>query len=281
MSKKTIIIIYLSLWTSLALMAWFDQSTIGKLVASLDIGSAVALATLAAYAYYQARKDDDFITLIFEDSDGNRLDKLLTAVRRDECSRSELAGVLRAYNSGEMFKIASLNSNEYREQLRAVKAGKTDTIVIKLNLGDHLASLIVPSTSETLPSNHIPVFLNISNHPSTTWSETQLEASKLIDSKAQIVDFPFPLVDPTWSTIEVKEAAKHTWNQIQALLNTRDQKVIAAMIAGEPIMCSYLVGLLKHVEIKCYSATTTREVQMDENGVKQSTFTFVRFREWP
>ena len=58
------------------------------------------------------------------------------------------------------------------------------------------------------------------------------------------------------------------------------QRPLAAMVAGEPIMCVRLAEALDAMSVQCYSATSVREAYIDESGAKVSRFSFVRFRAW-
>ncbi len=42
-------------------------------------------------------------------------------------------------------------------------------------------------------------FLNISNHPSDKWTEKQLNSA--LELADQIIDLPFPNINPTWDTV--------------------------------------------------------------------------------
>ena len=93
---------------------------------------------------------------------------------------------------------------------------------------------------------------------------------------AQLIDQPFPEVDPAWTRTQVEHEAQR---QIEAWLGDPSQgpRVAAAMVAGEPLMCFALVQGLEARGIPCYSATTRRETVI-EQGEKRSRFTFVMFR---
>lgn len=115
-------------------------------------------------------------------------------------------------------------------------------------------------------------FLNISNHPSSSWTVDQVDAAKQLGGRPS--DIRFPNVDPSWSTEDIKEAAIYFAQCIDL------EDVAGAMVAGEPIMSTYLVRELQASGVRCYSATTERVVEKVD-GEKRSRFTFVRFREWP
>lgn len=116
-------------------------------------------------------------------------------------------------------------------------------------------------------------FINLSNHPLSGWTEAQRAAALDLVPGAEIVDVRFPDVDPTASTEEVLAAATRIVEQMVG------EAAVAAMVAGEPIMCMGLVEALEGRGVRCYSATTRRVVEEVE-GEKRSRFEFVRFRAW-
>ena len=87
--------------------------------------------------------------------------------------------------------------------------------------------------------------------------------------------------NPTLSTQEIIALSETYWDQIIHTLSEVDQRPVGVMIAGEPITCSVLVPQFQRAGVTCYSATTLRESSEESLGVKTSTYTFVRFREWP
>ena len=124
------------------------------------------------------------------------------------------------------------------------------------------------------------VFLNLSNHPSSGWSDSQHEAVQALCKGAQVIDVPFPHVEPTWSSVEVDEEAQRFASSLREDLVQAGQRPLGAMVSGEPILSVSLV-LLQTADVDCYCATTKRVSETDAQGVKRSIFTFVRFRQWP
>ena len=115
-------------------------------------------------------------------------------------------------------------------------------------------------------------FLNISNHPSSSWTAQQTEAAQVLGGEPS--DVRFPNIDPSWSTSEIKDFA------ILFAKSLDLEGVESAMVAGEPLFAVLLVRELQALGVVCYSATTERVVEESE-GEKRSRFNFVRFRAWP
>jgi hypothetical protein len=115
-------------------------------------------------------------------------------------------------------------------------------------------------------------FLNISNHPSSSWTPAQVEAARALGGEP--ADVGFPNVDPSWSTSEIEDFAIHFAESLDL------EEVGGAMVAGEPLFAVLLVRELQKLNVACYTATTERGVE-ERDGQKISRFSFVRFREWP
>lgn len=115
------------------------------------------------------------------------------------------------------------------------------------------------------------MLLNLSNHPSTYWSQAQIdEACRLYDF---IDDLEFPYIDPYWSYEEVAALA------IQFSDDIEKEKPSAVHLMGELTFCFILARLLKDSGISCIASTTQRVV-VEEDEKKISTFKFVQFRPY-
>ena len=123
--------------------------------------------------------------------------------------------------------------------------------------------------------SYADVFVNHTNHPSANWGEDQMKAAK---EYGDIVDIPFPNVDPHYGTVEVYELAKEEFNKIM------EYDPRAVLCQGEFVYVCKMAELLKKAGVKVLAACSERVVTetVDENGkdIKTSVFTFVRFREF-
>ena len=113
------------------------------------------------------------------------------------------------------------------------------------------------------------MLLNLSNHPSASWSPAQLAAAG-----GNVVDLAFPQVAPDGDEAYIEQLANDYYNKINAMSNIK-----AVHIMGEMNFTYSLVSKLKAHNIRCVASTTKRET-VEENGVKISKFNFVRFREY-
>lgn len=118
-----------------------------------------------------------------------------------------------------------------------------------------------------LDGNNSNILVNLSNHPSSAWSEEQ-------KGSFEIIDLPFPQVDPDGDA-----------DYIESLANEYLQKIIeigrdsSVHIMGEFNFCYCLINKLKDLGIRCLASCTKRDT-VEENGVKISKFKFVQFREY-
>lgn len=118
------------------------------------------------------------------------------------------------------------------------------------------------------------IFVNLSNHPSCYWSEEQLLAAR---NYGEIVDVPFPVVEPEWDASAVKLLAVEMFNTI-SLLGSAAEVVVHLM--GEQTFCYELACKLQKAGYLCVASTTHRETMYLEDGSKLSNFKFVHFREY-
>lgn len=130
------------------------------------------------------------------------------------------------------------------------------------------------TTTTNNAMNPTPLFLNISNHPLSTWTDAQKAAAG-----CEIQDIPFPLVPPTASHDDVQDMADEI--AVQALeFRNHGYGPITAHIMGDMTLTYALVSRLKAEGIMCVESTTLRKVIDNPDGSKTSYFNFVRFREY-
>ena len=119
------------------------------------------------------------------------------------------------------------------------------------------------------------VFVNVSNHPSSQWSEAQLAAARQF---GKITDIRFPAIDPTDSPEKIQRLAESTGKFLRAL----GKPVV--MVQGEFTFTYHLVRYLQSVGIRAVVSCSRRvsDEYVDEKGetVKISTFRFEGFRDY-
>lgn len=118
------------------------------------------------------------------------------------------------------------------------------------------------------------IFLNITNHPVSEWSSEQVtDALKY----GEIDEIPFPQVSPEASEAEIVSLAGECMSLITEKING---KVATVHIMGEMTLTFTIVKRLQAIGVKCIASTTKRCVKVLDNGIKESTFNFVGFREY-
>lgn len=116
------------------------------------------------------------------------------------------------------------------------------------------------------------MLLNLSNHPSSQWSESQLFAAK---EYGEIIDLPFPSVDPWASEADIAVLADSFFLQVKAMGEVEN---ITIHLMGEFSFTYALLCRLRKEGYDCVVSTSTRNVVM-RDGVKEVIFNFVRFRK--
>ena len=116
------------------------------------------------------------------------------------------------------------------------------------------------------------MFINLTNHPSSGWSQDQLNAAQKF---GEIVDISFPVIEPFFSKAEVDELADITVEEIKNL-----DKNPVVHVMGEMTFTYAIVERLKARGLSCVASTTERLVKMMPDGKKISEFKFVQFREY-
>ena len=118
-------------------------------------------------------------------------------------------------------------------------------------------------------------FINISNHPSSKWSEIQLKAAQ---NYVEIIDWGFPTIDPQWGDSEISALADEYVKKVKLL--DKSPSAITLHIMGEMTFCHALISRLRCLGYCCMASTTQRLAQEKEDGSKEVRFVFERFRKY-
>ena len=113
------------------------------------------------------------------------------------------------------------------------------------------------------------MIINVTNHPVSSWSDEQRTAAE--KEFGNIIDLPFPNINPALNQDDIKKLAKDYKHRIEAF------QPAAVHIMGEMTFTFSLVKRLKKIGIPCVASTSERIVA-EEAGKKIVTFKFVRFR---
>lgn len=113
-------------------------------------------------------------------------------------------------------------------------------------------------------------FINFTNHKSEAWEQKQIDAAR---EYGEIMDIPFPNVDPQCSEQEIKEIGEQCCREI--LWHNPE----AVLCQGEFTLTVEIVQRLKSAGVRVLAACSERVVT-EREGIKTSVFRFVRFREY-
>lgn len=120
-------------------------------------------------------------------------------------------------------------------------------------------------------------FVNYSNHNSSRWTESQLEAAR---AYGDVIDIPFAQVDPAATKADVEALAEKAVNEIL------EAEPSAAMVQGEMTLVYNVVRRLEARGIKCVAACTRRRTDEEIQKLaaagltKEGMFEFMGFREY-
>lgn len=130
-------------------------------------------------------------------------------------------------------------------------------------------------TVKTSADREGPIFLNLSNHPSSRWEKAQERAALALAGPGSTVrDLQFPAADPRATCAELDELA-------QSILADVPQSADFAMVSGDFTLTVLLVMLLQERGVTCVAATSDRVIRSEKPGEKITQFTFVQFRRYP
>ena len=138
--------------------------------------------------------------------------------------------------------------------------------MIRQGIGD------APSSVEAEPKPRI--FLNVSNHPFVKWSEEQKKAAV---EYGDLDEIAFPMVSPEIGEDRLASVVDECLKEIGGKISGKEATV---HIMGEMTLTYALVQRLLASGVRCVASTTRRDVRELPDGRKESTFHFVRFREY-
>ena len=118
------------------------------------------------------------------------------------------------------------------------------------------------------------MLINLSNHPSSKWSEEQLLAAK---EYGEVTDLSFPIVDPSGDEIYMHGLVDEYEEKIKDMAVDYDFTI---HVMGEMNFTYSFVKRMQCLGIKCVASTTKRIVKELKSGEKITKFQFVRFRNY-
>ncbi len=116
--------------------------------------------------------------------------------------------------------------------------------------------------------------INLTNHPYNLWTKEQKDcAEKQFEN---VIDYPFPNVEPDKSEKEISLLADNVFEDIIKTFG----KDIVIHLMGEFTLCFALVKRFQKQAIVCIASCTERNVIISSNGEKITKFEFKRFRQY-
>ena len=119
------------------------------------------------------------------------------------------------------------------------------------------------------------MLINCTNHPYEIWNDAQRKAAAVY---GEVLDIPFPQIDPKWTTQDLRKLTENYSQKIKAYAPA------AVMVAGEFTFAFMLVDKLLRDGIKvicsCSRRMTVETKKDDGTSEKQSVFLFEGFREY-
>lgn len=119
------------------------------------------------------------------------------------------------------------------------------------------------------------MFVNCTNHPYSIWGDAQRSAAEVY---GEVVDLPFPNVDPTLGPDHIRRLVDDYAQRVEAM------HAKAVLVAGEFTFTFMLVDKLlvdgENVVCACSSRTTQEVRRPDGSNEKTSVFVFEQFRPY-
>lgn len=119
------------------------------------------------------------------------------------------------------------------------------------------------------------MLINLSNHPSKSWSTVQLLTAS---HYGELVDIPFPQIAPEATAEQIDELALKYLEQIREIKQC-DTELIIVHIAGELSFCYAMITLLKECGYTVVTSTTRRIIEQVDNKTIIKRFEFNQFRK--
>jgi CRISPR-associated protein Csx16 len=174
---------------------------------------------------------------------------------------------------------AEKRAHEYDPAFREVTDRRNDFLHAQYKPGAQKAADVATTVSRLVDKLRAAsetargaCFVNLSNHPSAKWDETQTKAARELAER--IEDIAFPAVPPDADEKAIEALAEECVAKVPP-------ETSHALVQGEFTLTVELVRRLQARGITCLAATSRRDVEEGCDGRRVSAFTFVRFRAYP
>lgn len=125
------------------------------------------------------------------------------------------------------------------------------------------------------------LFVNVSNHPSSTWSVEQKQAA--LKGGRMLVDIPFPSVPPTATRNDIRDMGYELIHTIDDTIANYggSESTTTITIVGEFSLTIFVIVKIRILlpGLNIVVATSERNTVINEDGSKTIRFEFVQFRQ--
>lgn len=139
---------------------------------------------------------------------------------------------------------------------------------------DAFMSLVDKGTATEQKKALPPLFINLSNHPSSSWTAEQLAAA---EEFGELIDMPFPQVAPDATADDIKTLAEA---QVAAIMKQAETHTVTVHVMGEMSLIYRIVRMLSERGIRCVCSTSYRVVKDQGDGRRLVEFNFNSFRDY-
>lgn len=214
------------------------------------------LVSQAFYVYYNNTEFEKWKNEAKENRE--KIEKLISSIDLQNLSNSyaSLTQIRNDINHAGYKKHSSSDPKSFKRQVEKI-----------INEVQHIIS-----GNEDVHKNVNQFLLNLSNHPSSAWSEKQLQTA--IAEYGAVQDLPFPHISPHATEDEINELVNDYFNNIVLI------HPAAIHLMGELTFSYRLIQRLQLNGYKVIASTTTRNISYSETGEKISKFEFTQFRNY-
>ncbi|AEA21028.1 TIGR02221 family CRISPR-associated protein [Prevotella denticola] len=172
------------------------------------------------------------------------------------------------------FMVATDIRNDFNHAGFRNNPMKAEGIISKIGERIEKVNGIVLSGNSHQTARPVFTFLNLSNHPLSTWSSAQLAAAK---EYGGLEEMPFPDISPELSAGDVQAMATA---YVDDILKHYPARGLTVHVMGEMTFCYHVARQLKEAGVCCVASTSERIVEELDGDRKLAQFSFVRFREY-
>lgn len=179
-------------------------------------------------------------------------------------------------SKADLFNAVKHSRNDWNHAGFTEKASKAKELKKKLERRLDSISAELRGGSDIKNGDADVLFINITNHKSSGWGESQLKAAGEL---GRIVDLDFPNIEPDSEWYDIDGLILNYLAKVEDLTGDNPKNAVIHVM-GEMTFTYRLVNALKSLGYRCVASTTKRIVEESPDGIKTSKFEFCKFREY-